>query len=668
MNKKSDFPVYRLSSVWFLLLGLLLLPHAHALSQSNPPSVSITYVDASSFPQVTLHILARDANGVPMLNLTPDSFSIMEDQTSISFSLYKKTYGTQLVFIAEAGMGIRAPGATGQPRWTEMQTALEALFSSGWMLMEKDSVSLIVQEAGIPSPLSLATDTTDRASLLAAARQHQPKPEQNQYSDGLKAINDTVQFFSATPNDAGQFRAIVLLSQGLQSGGPEEVTKTIANLRTSNIPVYAILFRSEELDSYGKPLQSIAAQSGGSYLFYTGEDSLRRISDLLGACRDQYVVTYRSTSKESGNRIVMAGLHMPGASRPSTGKYSITISPPEVDIISPKEGELLQIPTSIPVASPAGSADAAAMPSSSTPPSGYRIETGIRWPDGHPRTVKRLQVWMNGQIVADETDPTSFTLMLPPESLPKRMGLVAQLQVRIMDELGLPAESKQINIVMSASASTGSFCSRLPGNLQNILCGGASAPSTSSSLLPFLGILLALVAIALVFVFRRPLSSAASHTAPTASHRAQEVGGTIRFRGTVAAPKAYLVDVERTSGAFRTVFELYGTTSIGRSRTHAEMVVQAAMETSPISRLHCTILEEDGEFYLRDDQSANGTFLNGTRLVPLERIRLKDGDHFDMAKLERGGVQFRFQRSKPEESGKPAMREPKMELTNRMPR
>jgi pSer/pThr/pTyr-binding forkhead associated (FHA) protein len=82
--------------------------------------------------------------------------------------------------------------------------------------------------------------------------------------------------------------------------------------------------------------------------------------------------------------------------------------------------------------------------------------------------------------------------------------------------------------------------------------------------------------------------------------------------------------------------------TIGRSGADVDLPPRSGGEESPISRRHCTILEEDGLFYIRDEQSANGTSRNGIRLVPLERQMLADGDVIHLADPKRGGVRLQF--------------------------
>ena len=50
-----------------------------------------------------------------------------------------------------------------------------------------------------------------------------------------------------------------------------------------------------------------------------------------------------------------------------------------------------------------------------------------------------------------------------------------------------------------------------------------------------------------------------------------------------------------------------------------------------VSRVHARIREKDGEYYLADLNSRNGTSVNGTMLQNEEEYRLQDEDEVDFA-------------------------------------
>ncbi len=66
--------------------------------------------------------------------------------------------------------------------------------------------------------------------------------------------------------------------------------------------------------------------------------------------------------------------------------------------------------------------------------------------------------------------------------------------------------------------------------------------------------------------------------------------------------------------------------TIGRS-TGAEFMVDAAL----VSRLHCRLTATRDSLQVKDLDSTNGTFVNGTRVGTAE---LKDGDRLGVGRLE----------------------------------
>lgn len=69
---------------------------------------------------------------------------------------------------------------------------------------------------------------------------------------------------------------------------------------------------------------------------------------------------------------------------------------------------------------------------------------------------------------------------------------------------------------------------------------------------------------------------------------------------------------------------------IGKKKEEADLV----LSDISVSRLHARILEQEGNLFLEDLNSTNGTYKNGLRLQPYEKRQLENGDEIRIGRLE----------------------------------
>lgn len=80
-------------------------------------------------------------------------------------------------------------------------------------------------------------------------------------------------------------------------------------------------------------------------------------------------------------------------------------------------------------------------------------------------------------------------------------------------------------------------------------------------------------------------------------------------------------------------FALYDSTDIFRIGNSVD--VEGTITINPsISRLHCVIEREDGEYFIEDANSCNGTYMDGKRLQDGEKIHIKNGDKIKLSDME----------------------------------
>lgn len=75
------------------------------------------------------------------------------------------------------------------------------------------------------------------------------------------------------------------------------------------------------------------------------------------------------------------------------------------------------------------------------------------------------------------------------------------------------------------------------------------------------------------------------------------------------------------------VYTLEDFTTIGRSNQNKIII-----KDPYISKNHLKIVKDEGDYYIEDLNSANGTFINGTKIM--DAVRLKNGDRIRLGQVE----------------------------------
>ena len=588
----------------------------------------ILALNSAAFPEIHVRVQALDAKGGGVTGLSAESLAVTENSTPVEVSVTQEETGGEVAFVIDAGMGLYVTSAGGQSRLEEMKQAILNVVEDPTVMTGKDGFYVLVQE---PDGYQVLVDPhTPVGEIRAALTAYKPK-DPDRLASPLEGVEYLLgNFEKERQNGEVRAQSIVVLSGILQAGQGYSIDTTADHAKTLGVGISTVLVRAgyENYDT----LERLAERSGGGFYYYdrTGAASIAGLRSTLKSLRTQYLLTYRSPVPDSGTRAVSVDLAS-GSEKPALAQYDVEVQAPVAVILSPGNNQTVG-PRTVTLAAP--TENATGTPEATTPgPAAKATEivvTGrVSWPDSHPRRIRQAILLVNGK--------PQITLTDPPDELAfvwnaGSMKGPVQLKIQVEDELGLVAVSDPV--VATVQQNLLSLC---PAGSTSPLCNISSA-----SLPSYLAVLIAIAALVLVVVFRRDLAGAAETAGGAASEFFSGVGETLRFKGGPGATKAVLIDVDGRAGGGKSSFALYGTTTIGRSRKTADLALQADQADSPISRLHCTILEEDGAFYVRDEQSANGTSLNGMRLVPLERTQLHEGDEIALANPERGGVRLRF--------------------------
>jgi len=640
-----------------LLLAFLCLFVLPASAQGPVERVELTDIDASAFPVMTLRFRALDAAGRHVPQLQRAQVMIQDGETRINDpddpnprtaeSLLEEAAPLTVHFVVETGVSLDDRG------WAAAQAAIRAF--SGYMA-ENTTVAASYVSAG--ELLSLGGPTTDADAVAGMADIANPSGGQVAVAmPALSGLLDDMQRESP-----GEAQAIVFITRQLESNiGDDDL---LARSRETGIPIYTVLLRPSVRDrnavnAQGTPVpsldylvQQLADDTGGT--FVAMNEDATRLSDLyteLAARGQQYSVVYRVGDNQSGTRNVT--LSLPGAAGPVSagGSYDFTVQPLSVRIDSPTTGALINRPA--PAAGETALAEA------------IKIVAIVDFGANPGRGIRVAELLVNGAVVQrdellQQGDGSSHTASV--ELFWDMADRVAtgetnySLAVRVVDELGESGISDSVAVTVNipsgqtivvdgtpivVTATPGApqpTATPIPCTFDEPICSVAERPIRQNPIaaISLLVAALALLLVALMWINRG--KAPVQRMTQTVMRGIDRL--TNRYRR--AEVRAYL-ELLAGDGDVGHRYEIYGDTPIGRSRQNAELLFQQETENSPISRLHCTITDEEDHFLLRDEDSANGTFLNGERLTPVVTYRLKDGDEIELARVERGGVRLRFE-------------------------
>ncbi len=640
-----------------LLLAFLCLFVLPAAAQVPVERVELTAVDAANFPVMTLRFRALDATGRHVAELQRAQVMIQDGDTRINApddpnprtaeSLLEEAAPLTVHFVVETGVSLD------DRNWTAAREIVRAF--GGWM--DGDNTRVAVSIVQGPELTPLIDPTTDANAIANMA--HEANPSRDTLAVAMPAL--TTLLDDMQREAPGEAQAIVFITRQLERNVGYETLA--ARSSQYGIPVYTFLLRQSLRAnvpglSEGTPtpppldelVRDLAETTHGRFVLMDADaaTNMRNAFDDLAARGQQYAVVYRVGDGHSGTRQIT--LSLPGAAGPvsDSSSYDFTVQPLSVRIESPTTGAILS--------RPAPAEDETALAEA------IEVNAIVDFGDNPGRRVFSAELLANGAVVEemgqdelprqDNSNTVAIALFWDMADRVAAAETNYSLAVRVVDELGEGGISDPVGITVRINSddvvvvngtpivvvATPLPATPIPCIFDDPICDVVERPIRQNPVaaISLLVAFLALLLVALMWINRG--KAPVQRMTQTVRRGIDRL--TNRYRRTEV--RAYL-ELLAGDGDVGHRYEIYGDTPIGRSRQNAELLFQQETENSPISRLHCTITDEEDHFLLRDEDSANGTFLNGERLTPVVTYRLKDGDEIELARVERGGVRLRFE-------------------------
>jgi hypothetical protein len=626
----------------FFLLPVFLIFTASAGAQSAA-SARLISIQTEAFPRITAFFVFHDDQGKFVHGLAPSDLTVLEDGSSLpAAELSALRLGVQFVAALNPGPTFAVRDSKGISRFDQLAGSLQSWAKSreGSTI---DDLSLLAvggtELTHVPSP-------TDWLSSLESY-----KPDARSLQPNLDSLTRAVDVVSDTPPRPGMQRVLLYVTAPLEGDISLSVQNLIARAKEKGVIVYIWLVTSPDYVSSPSidQLTELANQSGGQFFSFTGTEAIPELESYLEPLRDLYRLTYDSKITSGGSHsLVVEVSHNNEQIQAPAQSFEFNLKPPDPAFLSPQLLIIRKTPKQISSTNLWEKPDAVSLA-----PKQQILQILIDFPDGHARPLVSSTLYVDGIPAVRNTkapfDRFSWDLSKYTNSGQHR------LKIEVVDSMGLTGSSIETLFDVKVELPSAAPLAFLAGHIP--LLGGLAALVLSSI------VCLALILSGRIrpYAFsipgrmrqrvRRQQKPASQATRPAADrapdHYLPDWVNRLHWPQRRLAPKApaYLTRLTKPGPAADTAVPVPVTAeevTFGSDPKQASI----ALNDLSVDPLHARLIrKEDGSFWLYDEGSVAGTWINYT---PISR----DGaavEHGDLIHVGRIGFRFthrdlRFQR------------------------
>ena len=578
--------------LFLLFLGILLIswlagiPHVQA---QTPSILRLTDVDVADYPLVRLQAFIADNRFSPISELS--ALTVTQNGVPIpSFDVGRVPVGIETIFVIDGNRRLLQTDIGRELTRREVVRNSIVRYATSFMGTDQlDRVHIIAPDsAGDVS--FLVEDSAFREEVIAGINEYEPTtlPARSPLAKLLE-----IALTKATAGyEAGRFQAIIIFTDGADINEQIFSPDIVASANALSMPIYAAILGNNASADEIVNVRRLYEPTNGFYVHMPEPTDTDPLYTALQANATQAQISYRSDIGTSGT--INVGLSLEGLA--DSGAYTIDLQPPTVEIITQNSTPILREGTAFDT------------PVGELLPAQMSLTATVRWQDGYPRQLSSVSLLMNGSPVTplnvpelDVTDLIQFDWAIG--------GLNAgnyPLTVQIEDELGFVVQSAektfQIELFRPEPVPT-AVPTPAPTPAPALLDKAINTPQPSW--LPWLGGLFLVAGVGWWLLRRRRLQQEEAFMA--AFLRGTENAGNPEESEPIIL--AYLETITPTSGRKRYPLK-QPATIIGRD----EALVDILLFYPSVSRLHARIQQIDTQYWLYDEGSATGTYLNFERL------------------------------------------------------
>jgi hypothetical protein len=400
--------------------------HAQASAYAEIAAVSV-----DNFPKITALVDVYDATGKFVTGLKPGDLTVHEDgQMRPVDALTESEAAVQLVVAINPGPALAMRDGNAIQRFTKIVESLGQWINSQ-PAGSRDDLSLVSLSG------SLITHASARDLFVSL---DSFKPDFRNTTPNLQTLSIALDTVTATTPEPGMKRAILFVTPHMDDPNIDSsLAPLLKSAVDSKVRVIVWFVDAEQyfVTASANAFRSLASQTNGSFFAFSGKEVFPDLTIDFAPLRHVYQITYTSSVTSAGDHTLGLDVESPqGAISAPDQTFNVDVQPPNPIFVSP--------PLEIKLAPPADDPYADVLV-----PKQQNVDILVEFPDGHPRPLKRTALYVDGQVVAENTAKPfeSFTWDL---SLYKKNGQ-HEIIVEAEDVLGLKKSSMGIPVSVNVT-------------------------------------------------------------------------------------------------------------------------------------------------------------------------------------------------------------------------
>lgn len=436
---------------WLIGLVFLVITLSFPVSAQSEASIRLNNLNLSAFPSISAYMDVRGQNGYFVSGLPDNAATVFEDEQPITAAITEARPGAQIVVAYTGGDAFGVINLNLQTRFDALKSWLLS-WSGDQLESGLDDLSLLVPEGVVVSHAS------DPQVFIEGLQNYTP--------DFGTAVNP-VEMLSAAidlaldpaPKD-GMGRVVIFLTAGLTEDQQTALLSQVDRAAQGGVRLQIGLINSSSAFSSNQAiqLQSAAQQTDGQYFAYSSEETFPDLNLLVESSRRMYLMEYRSRLTTSGTHTIQMMINADiGEILGDPQTFETNILAPTPVFVSP--------PAAITRLIPDGMRDEP----ENLVPTFLTQEVLIEFPDGYPREITHLALYVNNTLAA-ETSEAPFT-QITYDLTPYQIDETLNMRLEVTDELGLTATSIEIPIDVTIQGAQSGLIPGLSPNAPFIIIG-----------------------------------------------------------------------------------------------------------------------------------------------------------------------------------------------------